>query len=145
MSDKPVKRSKRTSQPTVPPVKTGWAIKLSRSGLIKNKQNRFFVLRQGLLSYYVNSIPEEPFGETLKGSISLGQATISKDKKSYSSTQIFLSPSSQNQENSLLMEFNTGEETEEWKEAIELHIQYLADLAEYEKKVAEGSVMRSIK
>jgi hypothetical protein len=50
----------------VPPMKFGWLRKQSRSGLIKNWQNRYFVLQAGRLSYFQDKKDSPPFGETLK-------------------------------------------------------------------------------
>lgn len=51
------------SKPTAPPAaKVGWAKKQGRSGLYKNWKKRYFVLKEGRISYYEEA--DKP--ETLK-------------------------------------------------------------------------------
>ena len=40
--------------------------KQGRSGIFKNWKKRFFVLTNGIISYYENELKETPFGEGLK-------------------------------------------------------------------------------
>lgn len=49
-----------------PTLKKGWLKKLSRSGLVKNWQKRFFVLSKGRIYYYTKSTESFPYGEDLK-------------------------------------------------------------------------------
>jgi hypothetical protein len=40
--------------------------KLGRKGMIKNWKKRFFVLKDGVITYYEKGAPEFPLGESLK-------------------------------------------------------------------------------
>ncbi len=54
------------SQTSGPALKRGWMKKYSRSGLIKNWQNRYFVLNQGEIAYYQNQSDRFPYGDEFK-------------------------------------------------------------------------------
>ena len=49
-----------------PAIKKGWMRKQGRSGVYKNWKKRFFVLSNGVISYYEEEIDVFPFGERLK-------------------------------------------------------------------------------
>ncbi len=49
-----------------PPVVTGWLRKQGRKGIIKNWKKRYFVLKNGKISYYENESKQFPNGEGLK-------------------------------------------------------------------------------
>lgn len=104
-----------------PAIKKGWVRKQGRKGMIKNWKTRFAVLIAGKLSYYVKENETFPYGEDLKGDLSLANCDLSKDEVS-NEQQIFIA--SFNGENSLLMEANTEDEAREWKLAIRNHISF---------------------
>ena len=49
-----------------PELKKGWMRKQARGGLVRNWQNRFFVLDQGKISYYQQELSRYPYGDNLK-------------------------------------------------------------------------------
>lgn len=49
-----------------PPIKKGWLRKQARGGLVKNWQNRFFVLKRGKIAYYTKELEYAPYGDDLK-------------------------------------------------------------------------------
>lgn len=134
-----VKKSKRSSttyiKPISPDLKCGWLKKLSRSGLIKNKTTRYFVLLDGTLSYYLESSPQEPYGDMLKGSIHLSDCKIIDTNEK--SNELLIETSETSKENNLLIEFNNLNEKNEWKILLEDNILYLKNLKEYNEKKLE--------
>lgn len=50
----------------VPALKRGWLKKLSRGGLMKNWQTRYFVVHNAKLFYYADQSDRFPYGENLK-------------------------------------------------------------------------------
>lgn len=105
-----------------PQLKKGWMTKQGRSGLVKNWKKRFFVLADGKISYYVDEIPEHPFGSNLKGEMSLVNTELLEDHTRANEKQIFIV--SYNGENNILMETENAADSKEWIAAIKNHIQY---------------------
>jgi hypothetical protein len=106
-----------------PPMKKGWMRKQGRSGLVKNWKTRFFVLADGKLAYYVSEIPESPYGEVLKGELSLvNSEVVEEHHRNINDKQVFVV--SYNGENNILMETDNASETLEWANAIRSHIKF---------------------
>eukprot|EP01039_Chlorochromonas_danica_P008947 gene8948-9870_t len=104
-----------------PPIKKGWMTKQGRSGIVKNWKKRFFVLMAGKIQYYVRDLKDYPFGEELRGELSLVNTEITSST-SLTASQIYLT--SFNGENNMLMQAASPEEAGEWKLALKQHIQY---------------------
>lgn len=90
---------------------------------MKNWQVRYFVLNQGKLSYYSKKAERYPFGEDLKGELTLYQATVSTDRKKVSNDkQIYIAGA--NGEKDLLIEAESAQEVWTWVEALTQHVRY---------------------
>lgn len=108
----------------VPPMKRGWLRKLSRSGLVKNWQTRYFVLHNGKIAYYQDQIDRFPYGETVKGEMDLFDATISRDPKKCSDKQLLIVGAKGQKD--LLVEAENADEAKDWAAHITRHATYAA-------------------
>ena len=133
--------SSKSYSSAAPPLKRGWLKKLSRGGLVKNWQTRYFVLNNGKLLYYQEQLDRFPYGDILKvsffrmyhvflaisslhlqGDLELFDATISKDIKKFSDKQIYII--SRKGQKDLLVEADSAYEAKDWMDSIAAHIQY---------------------
>lgn len=109
-----------------PPVVTGWLRKQGRKGLIKNWKKRYFVLKNGKISYYENESKQFPNGEGLKGELNLMNTELELHDEG-GKQQILIVAF--NGENSLLIETETETETNRWAIALKQHIRYANKLS----------------
>ncbi len=106
----------------IPPMKRGWMRKLSRSGLMKNWQTRYFVLYNGKISYYQDQTDRFPYGDNLKGEMDLYEATVNRDLKKYSDRQIYIMGAKGQKD--MLVETESVEVAADWADALAKHTQY---------------------
>ena len=64
-----------SEQIVVPPIKKDWLMKQGRN-LFKSWKKRYFVLENGLLSYYESDSNDPPYGTHLKGQMSMRGARL---------------------------------------------------------------------
>jgi hypothetical protein len=102
---------------TVPDTKKGYLWKEGRS--FKNWKRRFVVLEAGVLTYYVESTTEYPYGIDKKGELSLKSVTMSVD-----GTKIKLSHIGSGSNKDFNIEIKSSEERDEWSSALQAHIDY---------------------
>ena len=99
-------------------VKRGWAEKLGHKR--KNWTRRYFLLSNGVLSYYAGSLDVYPFSTGYKGHITLKHATVTsfigKDMKL--AIKITNPSDDNNGKFDLNMKAETDEETKSWAKAI---------------------------
>ena len=79
---------------------------------------RFVVLEAGLLTYYVESTSEYPYGIDKKGELSLKSVTMSVDGAKIKLSHIGSSSKDFN------IEIKSSEERDEWSSALQAHIDY---------------------
>jgi hypothetical protein len=106
---------------TVPDTKKGYLWKEGRN--FKNWKRRFVVLEAGLLTYYVESTTEYPYGIEKKGELSLKSVTMSVD-----GTKIKLSHIGSGSNKDFNIEIKSSEERDEWSSALQAHIDYCCAL-----------------
>ena len=104
----------------------GWLKKKSRSGVIRNWQNRFFIIQEGLLKYYESYDAEKFFPIKEKGHLYLQDASL-KPAVDNSPNQLLIS-SGISEDNDLLVEAESHNALIEFKKAILDHIKYANDL-----------------
>lgn len=101
----------------VPDMKKGYMLK--QGHVVKNWKNRFFVLEEGMLTYYESSTANAPYGVNKKGEMSLRDVTVSDSK-----TFVTLSSRGKNGAD-LVLEIKYPNEREEWIAAIRQHAAWL--------------------
>ena len=102
---------------TVPDTKKGYLWKEGRN--FKNWKRRFVVLEAGVLTYYVESTTDYPYGIDKKGELSLKSVTMSID-----GTKIKLSHICSGSNKDFNIEIKSSEERDEWSSALQAHIDY---------------------
>lgn len=112
-------------EPTiVPDMRKGWLMKQGRN-LFKSWKKRYFVLENGLISYYESESEQRPYGVKLKGQMSMRGARLDvyydtggiRDEK-----RLFVAGGGQ--ENDMLLEGTNVFEIGEWSIALEQHIKF---------------------
>jgi hypothetical protein len=106
-----------TTQLTVPCTKKAYLMK--EGHLFRTWNKRFVVLEAGLLTYYVESTTEYPYGIDKKGELSLKSVTMSVD-----GTKIKLSHIGSGSNKDFNIEIKSSEERDEWSSALQAHIDY---------------------
>jgi len=107
--------SSLNTQLRVPFTKKAYLMK--EGHIFKTLNKRFFVLEAGLLAYYVESTSEYPYGIDKKGEMPLRNVAMSVD-----GNRLKLSPSGSSKH--LQLEIKASDEREEWRSAIQAHIDY---------------------
>ncbi len=98
----------------------GWLKKEGRS-FIKNWKNRYFVVQEGVLTYYENSATQPPYGQNERGKCKLAGAKVEQR----GSTTIFIRfPSGA--EKDLQLQCADARECSEWLQSLHEHIAYLS-------------------
>ena len=115
-----------TQMSTVPPLKKGFILK--EGHLIKSWKNRFFVLENGVMTYYESSIDKPPYGAGKKGEMSLKDTTAIVDKNIITITYNG-DGASREGKSKLTLEIRYPTEKEEWLQAINSHIAYCSSTA----------------
>ena len=115
-----------TQMSTVPPLKKGFILK--EGHLIKSWKNRFFVLENGVMTYYESSIDKPPYGAGKKGEMSLKDTTTTVDKNIITITYNG-DGASREGKSKLTLEIRYPTEKEEWLQAINSHIAYCSTAA----------------
>ena len=106
-----------TTQLRVPFTKKAYLMK--EGHLFKTWNKRFVVLEAGVLTYYVESTTEYPYGIDKKGELSLKSVTMSID-----GTKIKLSHIGSGSNKDFNIEIKSSEERDEWSSALQAHIDY---------------------
>jgi len=106
-----------TTQLRVPFTKKAYLMK--EGHLFKTWNKRFVVLEAGVLTYYVESTTEYPYGIDKKGELSLKSVTMSVD-----GTKIKLSHIGSGSNKDFNIEIKSSEERDEWSSALQAHIDY---------------------
>ena len=123
-----------------PSLQKGWIKKSPRSASIKsifnfNWKKRFFILQDGIISYYQSELITPPYGDIFKGSLNLRYAIV-KDSNNYKDISInellILSYDDNNNNNDnntvdnnkLYLQFENYTMMLEWREIILQHIDY---------------------
>ena len=115
-----------TQMSTVPTLKKGFILK--EGHLIKSWKNRFFVLENGVMTYYESSIDKPPYGAGKKGEMSLKDTTTTVDKNIITITYNG-DGASREGKSKLTLEIRYPTEKEEWLQAINSHIAYCSSTA----------------
>ena len=115
-----------TQMSTVPTLKKGFILK--EGHLIKSWKNRFFVLENGVMTYYESSIDKPPYGAGKKGEMSLKDTTAIVDKNIITITYNG-DGASREGKSKLTLEIRYPTEKEEWLQAINSHIAYCSTAA----------------
>jgi len=91
-----------------------------------NWKRRFFVLRNGFISYYESFDEKSEEAKGQKGKMSLINANIveSPENTAEDSRRIYISGSSAEAESDLLMEADTVHLADKWKKAVREHCKY---------------------
>jgi hypothetical protein len=98
-------------------IKCGWMCKEGR--IFKSWNQRWFVLNKGVLRYYKNSLENFPYGQGLKGEISLGDyCTVPVTDTRFELRSLL------ERGKHYLLETNDEEECDEWQEMINFQILY---------------------
>jgi len=101
----------------IPDKKKGYILK--QGHVIKNWKNRFFILDEGVLTYYESSTPNAPYGVNKKGELKLNDITVTDNK-----SLVTLSTRGRGAAD-LVLEIKYPNEREEWVAAIRQHVDYL--------------------
>jgi hypothetical protein len=104
-----------------PPSKMGWLVKHSHGSIFKTTNKRYFVLSDGVLSYYEKSLPTSPYGFNIRDSAQLNGANV-EIRKHANKSQLYIRGDFVN--NDLLLDADDMKEVDSWKYALLLHIQY---------------------
>jgi hypothetical protein len=115
----------------VPDMKRGWLTKQGRN-LFKSWKKRYFVLENGLMSYYEGDLEQPPYGSKLKGQMSMRGARLDvyydtggiRDEK-----RLYVAGGGA--ENDVLLEGTNSFEIRQWSVALEQHISFANDHPEY--------------
>jgi len=118
-----------------PSLLKGWIKKSPRSASIRsiynfNWKKRFFILQDGIMSYYQSELITPPYGDILKGSLNLRYAIV-KDSNNYkdiSMNELLILPYDNNNNtvdnNKLYLQFENYSMMLEWRDNILQHIDY---------------------
>jgi len=135
---------------STPALKKGWMKKERRGGALKNWNKRWFVLEAGIIKYYEKELAQPPFGDSLKGELSLLSAVIDQVKGKCTDKQIYITSGSGDKDQ-LLMECETVEDANGWSVAINEHIRFMnpsstaTAIAEAKAKAAQANAERETK
>ena len=114
----------------IPEMKKGWLTKQGRN-LFKSWKKRYFVLENGLISYYESDMEIPPYGVRLKGQMSMRGARLDvyydtggvRDEK-----RLFVAGGGA--ENDMLVEGTNSFEIRQWSVALEQHIKFANEYPE---------------
>ena len=90
-------------------------------------KNRFFVLDDGVLTYYADKQHYPPYGKGKKGSIVLNDCQVidqSNLNKDHRSNQLVIVSNDKLEKKILLLQFNSIDDADLWKNALIEHINY---------------------
>lgn len=92
---------------------------------MKSWKNRFFVLENGVMTYYESSTAKAPYGVGKKGDMSLRNCSLAVEK----SIVRVSSPAAANEKGhtELVMDIKYPNERTEWVQSIKEHIEYYSD------------------
>jgi hypothetical protein len=115
----------------VPDMKRGWLTKQGRN-LFKSWKKRYFVLENGLMSYYESDLDLPPYGSKLKGQMSMRGARLDvyydtggiRDEK-----RLYVAGGGA--ENDVLLEGTNSFEIRQWSVALEQHISFANERPEF--------------
>jgi hypothetical protein len=98
---------------------------MSKQGhVVKNWKSRFFVLDNGVLTYFESSSPNPPFGVNEKGRIELKGCEIVLDDKSIFTLRKISQSTKSDGHDELVLDCKYPNERDEWIETIKSHIEY---------------------
>lgn len=109
---------------SLPTIKKGYMNKESRTGLLKNWKQRYFTLELGVIKYFekISHVNLPPYGDGLKGTLSLKQVTII-DKTEGKKYRILINSLNKGDDD-LLIGCENEKEHAEWLNALNYHTKY---------------------
>lgn len=125
----------------VPLMRYGQLRKQSAGMLVKNWRRRNFTVEKGVVRYYEIFIKEYPFGERLKGCLSLKGYSVVQENEVDKGNQILLK-SGEGASLDLLVEAGDAAKRALWAEIFAEHVQY-ADLNEVVAPPAEANKFKT--
>jgi hypothetical protein len=103
-----------------PPERRGWLKKEARKSFLKNWKNRYFVLDQGLLTYFENSATSPPYGHNERGKSRLLGARVEQK----GSTNLLIR-FEKGEDRDLLVQAADARDCTEWLQALQSHIRFV--------------------
>jgi hypothetical protein len=102
-----------------PQERKGWLKKEARKSFLKNWKNRYFVLAEGLLTYYESSSTTPPYGQNERGTTRLRGAKLEQK----GSTNILIH-FERGEDRDLLVQCADARDRTEWLQALQAHISF---------------------
>eukprot|EP01038_Epipyxis_sp_PR26KG_P006788 gene6788-9298_t len=109
----------KPAAPTAPLARKGYILKQGQ--MIKSWKNRYFILDNGMMTYYENSSSVPPYGVNLKGEVSLDSKVINSTG---SILTIMSQPTASKKDRELILDIRDPKEREEWVNALNSHIHF---------------------
>jgi type IV secretory pathway VirB10-like protein len=106
--------------PVLPVERRGWLKKEARKGFLRNWKSRYFVLDQGLLTYYENSATQPPYGQSERGKTLLVGAKVEQK----GATNLLIRFENK-EDRDLQVQAADAKDCTEWLQALQSHIRFV--------------------